>query len=244
MNTSKTLLAILVEELPKRGGWPQEAAAAVYDHDKVCFTEFAAPTFMDKSTGWTVLKDMESAWLIGEAFDYSEMPYDWQTSIITRDQYEAALAEGLPEKLEAQRNLTKSPAADADGWIEWHGGECPVGIGTLVDVKHRDGDTGFAKEAGKYGTGAGNAAAVEWDHTHEGGDIIAYRIHQPQDITSRANDDRLAQDLNLCIGQPGEDYSPLVLQLIATMQDAQVNLSLNDAFELAETLVDAGYRKQ
>ena len=33
-------------------------------------------------------------------------------------------------------NITdRPPAPDADGWIEWHGGECPVPADTLVNVQ-------------------------------------------------------------------------------------------------------------
>ena len=35
------------------------------------------------------------------------------------------------------------PAQDADGWIEWNGGECPVGEGDRIDVKFSDGDEFF-----------------------------------------------------------------------------------------------------
>lgn len=100
---------------------------------------------------------------------------------VTRAQYEAALA-------------------DSEGWIEWGGGECPVETGVLVDIR-----IGHGCEL--YGVKA--APKAEYSHTvdmfweHKGApdfNIIAYRLHKP-DINSRANDDRLEQDLNECIGQ-------------------------------------------
>lgn len=57
-------------------------------------------------------------------------------------------------------------------WIEWTGGECPVDYCTLVDVRHRDGDVFFAEAAGF-------ASAHDWDHDDVGGDIMAYRLHNP-----------------------------------------------------------------
>lgn len=44
-------------------------------------------------------------------------------------------------------------------------------------------------------------SAYHWHWKHDGShsDIIAYRLHR--EINSRANDDRLKQDLNECIGQ-------------------------------------------
>lgn len=67
-----------------------------------------------------------------------------------------------------------------EGWIEWNGGECPVPVGTRVDVKHRDGDEGFNRPAGQLsdGVGTGRAIAYDWTHDNSGGDIISYRLHQ------------------------------------------------------------------
>lgn len=88
-----------------------------------------------------------------------------------------------------------------DGWIEWAGGECPVEKGTLVDVRLKNGRTVTAQEALKNNS---FATYPFWRKDDAGGDIIAYRLHQPQDANSRANDERLEADLNECIGQaPG-----------------------------------------
>lgn len=66
-------------------------------------------------------------------------------------------------------------APDADGWIKWGGGECPVPVGTLVDVVHRDGDVYLSQPAGvaaelPYGF------AEDWDHLGAPGDIVRYRV--------------------------------------------------------------------
>lgn len=91
---------------------------------------------------------------------------------VTRAQYEAALAK-------------------SDGWIEWGGGECPVERGCVVDYKVQ----------GCEGVLCGNSHHLRWSHDADwqSGNIIAYRPHR--DINSRANDDRLEQDLNECIGR-------------------------------------------
>ena len=93
---------------------------------------------------------------------------------ITREQYEAALA------------------AKNDGWIEWGGWNCPVEKGTLIDVKHRDGEIYQNKPA----MGDNN---TRWSHTGSRGDIIAYRLHKPQEAEQAKADDE--SDLNECIGQ-------------------------------------------
>lgn len=57
--------------------------------------------------------------------------------------------------------------AESDDWIEWFGGECPVPMDTIVDVKFRSGETRHSTPARMW----------RWVHTvkHQG-DIIAYRI--------------------------------------------------------------------
>lgn len=60
---------------------------------------------------------------------YDVIADDWDSAIITREQYEAALA------------------AKNEGWIEWGGGECPVPCGTMVDVKHRCGAVSEKQQA-------------------------------------------------------------------------------------------------
>lgn len=52
-----------------------------------------------------------------------------------------------------------------DGWIEWHGGECPVDHDACVEVKLKDG----------YGT-MFRANRLIWHHRGTVSDIIAYRI--------------------------------------------------------------------
>ena len=90
-------------------------------------------------------------------------------------------------------NKYESAPPASEGWIEWGGGECPVESSALVDLKFRNG----VVEIGH------NASAYYWENANLTYDIIAYRPHKP-DINSRANDDRLEQDLNECIGQAGE----------------------------------------
>lgn len=53
-----------------------------------------------------------------------------------------------------------------DGWIEWGGGECPVGEEQLVRIKVR-GETGSAR---------GKAGHWSWGHSGCGSDIVAYRL--------------------------------------------------------------------
>lgn len=62
-----------------------------------------------------------------------------------------------------QRSAAKP---DADGWIEWSGGERPVGGSTLVDLTTRDGDVFFCRKAEHW----------RWWQNGLAGDIIRYRL--------------------------------------------------------------------
>lgn len=88
--------------------------------------------------------------------DRDDVDGQWQSAIITLEQYEAALA------------------AKNDGWIEWGGGEYPpISTNTVVDVKLRCGSVTVRQPAG----------IMNWrsNAPDEPGDIIAYRLHQMQE---------------------------------------------------------------
>lgn len=70
----------------------------------------------------------------------------------------------LEAELKSLRQQVKAP--DADGWIEWGGGECPVGDGTLIGVKYRSG----------YAVPDCEPELQDWEHSGFATDIIAYRI--------------------------------------------------------------------
>lgn len=86
----------------------------------------------------------------------------------------------------------KSAPEGSEGWTEWHGGECPVDSDAIVEVKYR--------KPNPYQYNNDRAGDFSWAHDGIDGDIIAYRLQHPG-FKSRANDGRLEQDLNECIGQ-------------------------------------------
>lgn len=79
----------------------------------------------------------------------------------------------------ASREPITEPVPDADGWIEWNGGECPVGKGVLVDVKYRDGIEKYNLPADITGARR-DASQTFWDNDNYGSDIIAYRLSKPE----------------------------------------------------------------
>jgi hypothetical protein len=185
------LIDILVEELPKRGGWPEGVVAITQDSDKAINNYKTADRLETNEHGtWRYSSAWEGYSML--ASDSTCLASDYDTAIITRDQYEAALA------------------AKNDGWIEWGGGNCPVEKGTLIDVKHRDGEIYQNKPA----MGDNN---TRWSNTGSRGDIIAYRLHQPQEEEQNKADDEV--DLNECIGQDaapvwnGEGLPPVGMEI-------------------------------
>lgn len=75
----------------------------------------------------------------------------------------------------------------ADGWIDWPGGECPIDSAAFVGYKMRNGTVDTE-----------DAHLLRWNHLGFSGDIIAYRLHQPQEAEQAEADEA---DLNDCIGQ-------------------------------------------
>lgn len=144
------------------------------------YTEMPTPGVI----GWSVPDNLYSTDGRGclIKIDRDDVDGQWQSAIITREQYEAALA------------------AKNDGWIDWGGGECPAEKGTLVDVRLRNGNT-FERLAALVES---RATLPFWRSDDAGGDIIAYRLHQPQEAEQAKADEEA--DLNECIGQ---DAAPL-----------------------------------
>ena len=83
------------------------------------------------------------------------------------DGFETKAARAAIAKAEA---ALAEPQADADGWIPWSGGKCPVSPAMLVEVKLRSGQAWLNKNA-EEGSFWG------WRHGPKKSpdDIIAYR---------------------------------------------------------------------
>lgn len=162
------LIDILVEEGMNGWQWPDGTIAITQDKDKA-INQYATADGLETNERGTW--KYSASWQTYMRLSHEELclASDWATAIITREQYEAALA------------------AKNDGWIEWAGGECPVDTKTIVDIRLKVGFTYKSCHPGDY----------SWRHAGGGGDIIAYRLHKPQEVT-KADDEA---DLNECIGQ-------------------------------------------
>lgn len=104
------------------------------------------------------------------------------------------------------------PAPDADGWIEWRGGECPVDEGDRIDVKLSDGDEFFDVDSD-----------LDWDVDAGGCNIIAYRLHKPNAVKptdfGAIGDDETS--LAVKDGLESMEYRPTIEQLAADYRNAK-----------------------
>lgn len=248
MNTSnKTLLQILTEELPKRGGWPEGAVAAVQDGDapglyirrKIKFAgEGYSISFKERDnwSGFGIGLSWGRVTSLSSDFAATELASDYATAIITREQYESAMA-------------ASQAVLGNNGWIDWHGGECPVDSDAIVEVKYR--------KPSPLHFNNDRAGDFTWSHDSSSGDIIAYRIVNPHEAqqagivaprdTAILNDAQLEADLNDCIGQPQSDddaRDEILYELANFAATTKTSLDIGVATEIAIWLSGKGYRKQ
>ena len=146
MKLSKSKLA-LAKVINENGGWPQDSEWAVQngDHGRISF-----------SINKPVRHDSKS-WMAKGGFNFKievcKPLKNWHQCVLSREEYYQAY-----------------PKADADGWIEWKGGDTPVNHHVIVDVKYLNGTNEFGFKAGGY----------DWDWGSGGGlTIVAYRPHKP-----------------------------------------------------------------
>lgn len=108
------LIDLLVQELPKRGGWPANISYIAQDEESATWG-FRYKPEKDSDDEWMDFSDSGYEIRIGYIGDAD----DCNTSVVSRKQYESAL--------EA-----------SEGWINWAGGDCPVDSDAIVEVKFRN----------------------------------------------------------------------------------------------------------
>lgn len=176
MKLSKSKLA-LAKVINENGGWPDEVNYAVQQGGGEVWTSRHKPI-----------------WIVGGfrfSIDYCfhiancKLINNRHQAILSREEYYQAYpkddADGISLS-ELMSRKSKAVKADADGWIEWSGVECPVEAGTIVDVRYRDGRENFHVKAMSYdSTGSiKSLSATCWGSINSGSDIVAYRLHNPE----------------------------------------------------------------
>lgn len=138
----------LADAIHQNGGWPKE-----------CHWMFAASNGFGSAFCWTN-KPKRSGWnwLCGGKFTHcceigASIP-NWHQTVLRREEYYQAY-----------------PKADADGWIEWSGGGCPIGKNISGDIKLACGEEFFTVDMAMWNWQMGNDCPRR---------IIAYRLHKPE----------------------------------------------------------------
>ena len=128
---------------------------------------------------------------------------------------------------------------DADGWIEWKGGECPVDHGVMIDVRYRDGVVRKCMPALEPVADYHDVMHQYWQNDGVDGDIIAYRLHKPEIAPSAQEPEPM----------PVPEDKPTIEQLSAGYRNAKdyalrLQEEANDAWTASEKakgeLIDAG----
>lgn len=173
------LIDMLVEEGLSGWRWPEGYYSVAQDkNDTYGGNIYAYINSLSLGDYWSEDNDSGFRLLLFKGHEVAE---DAATSLVTREQYEAALA------------------AKNGGWIEWGGGECPVKKGTLVDVRYRDGEELSALPADDLAPSSRDASFAFWRDGAQNNDIIAYRLHKPKEAEQAKADGEA--DLNECASQ-------------------------------------------
>ena len=157
LGKSKLALANVINE---SGGWPERALWAVQDNC-IAFFLGGKPEYKSGDRCWHS-NSIDGA-CVG-TITCDEKVTNWHQTCISREEYYHAY-----------------PKADADEWIEWKGGECPVEKGLMVDIRVRNGREERNLAANTLTKGRiPDASYAFWENDGMAGDIIAYRPHKPE----------------------------------------------------------------
>ena len=128
----------------------------------------------------------------------------------------------------------------SEQWIEWHGGECPVEAGTLLDIEYRDGAIVRGIKAVK-GAKDGYTNS-NWENNDFDRGIIAYRLSQ---VVENTEDLPVPEELNDVVDKEEvSNQDSQILSLISLIADIVPEVKVQDAWELANTLIEDGWTKQ
>jgi len=138
---------------------------------------------------------------------------------------------------------------NAEGWIRHRGGKCPVEVGTLIDIRCRDGLVRNGVPCGKDFT---RTASMFWSHEGDGAEVMAYRLHKPAEqvepnkvgkltieVTARTEGVReVIEDMQMHIDQID---GPIKWRDRITEIDAATNALTAERADLVQKLASEGF---
>ena len=147
ISKSKQELARIISE---NGGWRDGAEFSVSSCNGTIVFSRSKPKYTSKY-GWT-----SSGGFIGHRIELCSYLKNWHQTILSREEY-----------------FHLYPEPDADGWIEWKGGDAsPVAKGVAVDVKMKNGTEHFGQLL----------SDACWHDSWGEASVIAYRLHKPEQV--------------------------------------------------------------
>lgn len=191
LGKSKLALAKVINE---NGGWVDDSANwAVQpkrEEGDIWFSNSDNKPYRNEGMdGFT----FDGSWLwLDDIIKHDKLHKNWHQCVLSREEYYQAYPEVTEQDaicLDEAINLIGggNQKADADGWVEWGGGECPVERGTLVDVKYSGGEENFGVSALTEGWqddhvqgSNGKRTAVNWVDNLPVSGIVSYRLHKPE----------------------------------------------------------------
>ncbi len=170
MKLSKSKLA-LAKVINENGGWPIGADWSFqpkHDYGDVWFSSGSKKPI--RSGDGFNHGCVEGKWIYESIIQHKSMIDNWHQCVLSREEYHQAY-----------------PKADADWWIEWKGGECPVERGTLVDVKYAGGEENYGVSALTEGWHKDHVhgsnrkrTTSNWADGLPVSGIVSYRLHKPE----------------------------------------------------------------
>lgn len=165
----RELIEILLDNV-KPEDWPEKAVYAAQDKETLTWGKWVLMFYSDfEIPHVNVRGESFVGEKVGREIKLPELCENWNKTIVHRDEF-------------MKRWNERNQSVDSEGWIQWNGGEMPVEKGTLIDVKYRRGLINLHVKAGEYPSGGSipERAAIDFKHDDNRGDIIAYRLHAPQ----------------------------------------------------------------
>lgn len=228
----KTLLQILVEYLPKNGGWPHATTHIGQDYDRELM-------FYGRGS-------ISTGIILDELATDHRQPFNSGVKI-TRDQYEAALA------------ASKEPLTGigVDGWIDWAGGECPITPSALVDIMLQDGGeySGMPAEGWRWEHLGDRSDIIKYrlhqpqesentvDHFEGAPEWAMLRVKHKMDGDEyfiASMDEMKYQSIGAMIGRPVK-FSHQHWDVIATREPQDANSRANDDLLAQHAAAHAGF---
>ena len=145
MKLSKSKLA-LAKVISENGGWPERALWAVQDNC-IAFFLGGKPEYKSGYRCW-YSNCLDGVFVGTIACD--EKVTNWHQTVLSREEYYQAY-----------------PNVDADGWIEWKGGKCPVDKDARIDIRMTGGATHYDTD-------------TDWGWNADSFKITHYRLHKPE----------------------------------------------------------------